>query len=255
MLKTENLTVRYGEKTALLDLNLEIREGDWWCVVGPNGAGKSTLAAAVGRTVRYDGLITLHGRNIQSCSSAEYARHVGILSQHHAPVYGFTVEEVVRLGRYARRTGFLRRSDPEEPRKVDEVLELTGLTELRTRNMLTLSGGERQRVFLAQTLCQEPDLLLLDEPANHLDLPFQQELFSLIASWLETPGRAVVTVMHDLSAARCFGTRALLLSNGQCVSQGDVREVLTRDHLKKVYGMDVYAWMQQLLSNWKEPEH
>ncbi len=254
MLKTEHLTVRYGEKAALQDLDLVIREGEWWCVVGPNGAGKSTLAGALARTVPYEGLVTLRGRDIRSFSAMEYARCVAVLSQHQAPAFGFTVEEIVRLGRYAHRTGFLHRNDPEESRKVDEALALTGLSELRRRNMQTLSGGERQRVFLAQALCQEPDLLILDEPANHLDLPFQQELFTLVASWLEKPGRAVITVMHDLSAARAFGTRVLLLNGGRCVSQGGVEEVLSREHLKEVYGMDVHAWMRDLLSRWQEPE-
>ena len=92
------------------------------------------------------------------------------------------MEEIVRLGRYARSEGFLRRSDPEGTARVEEALDLTGLASMRNRNMLTLSGGERQRVFLAQAFCQDPDLLILDEPANHLDLPFQRDLFALIGA-------------------------------------------------------------------------
>ena len=177
MLKAEHLTVRYGERTVLRDLSLEVREGEWWAVVGPNGAGKSTLAGTLGRTVPFEGTITLNGRNIREIPAQEYARKVGMLSQNHSAVYGFSVEEVVSLGRYARHTGFLRKGDPDGAAKIDEALALTGLTEMRKRNMLTLSGGESQRVFLAQVLCQDPEILILDEPANHLDLPFQQELF------------------------------------------------------------------------------
>ena len=113
MLRTEKLTVRYGEKEALSDVSLHVREGDWWVIVGPNGAGKSTLAGALGRTVPYEGTVALQGRDIRSFTSVEYARKVGVLSQNHAAVYGFTVEEVVGLGRYARHTGFLRKGDPE----------------------------------------------------------------------------------------------------------------------------------------------
>ncbi len=251
MLKAEHLTVRYGEKTVLNDLSLQVREGEWWAVVGPNGAGKSTLAGTLGRSIPCGGLITLQGKNIREIPPQEYARKVGVLSQNHSAVYGFTVEEVVSLGRYARHTGFLRKGDPEGPEKIDQALELTGLTEMRKRNMLTLSGGECQRVFLAQVLCQDPEILILDEPANHLDLPFQQELFSLIGEWLKEPGRAVITVMHDLSLAKKYGTHALLLDRGQSTAQGTASEVLTPEALRNVYGMDVYGWMREMLNMWE----
>ena len=250
MLKAEHLTVRYGEKTVLRDVSLEVRAGEWLVIVGPNGAGKSTLAGALGKTVPYEGTVRLAGKNIREISGQEYARKVGVLSQNHSAVYGFTVEEVVGLGRYARHTGFLRKGDPEGPGKIDEALTLTGLADMRKRNMLTLSGGECQRVFLAQVFCQDPEILILDEPANHLDLPFQQELFTLIGEWLKTPGRAVVTVMHDLSLARKYGTHALLLDKGRCAGQGKASEVLTPEALQRVYHMDVYGWIRELLSAW-----
>ena len=251
MLKAELLTVRYGEKTVLQDLSLEIREGEWWVIVGPNGAGKSTLTGALGRTVPCEGRIFLEGKDVREIPVREYARKVGVLSQNHSAVYGFTVEEVVRLGRYARQTGFLRKADPDGAGRIDEALALTGLADLRRRNMLTLSGGETQRVFLAQVFAQNPQVLILDEPANHLDLKYQQHIFSLIRQWLQEPGRAVLSVVHDLSLARKYGTHAILMDHGKSISQGAVSEVMTPDNLQKVYGMDVYAWMRDMLSQWE----
>ena len=251
MLRTEHLTVRYGSRAVVADLSLQVREGEWWVIVGPNGAGKSTLAGALGRTVPYEGTVMLKGRAIQAFSPREYARNVGILSQQHASVYGFTVEEIVSLGRYARRTSLFRQEDPEGPGKTDEALALTGLTDMRKRSMLTLSGGEQQRVFLAQVLCQDPEILILDEPANHLDLPFQRELFTLIGTWLNASGRAVITVMHDLSLARKYGTHALLLDSGRCAAQGKASEVLTPEALMNVYHMDVCGWIRELLNGWE----
>ena len=250
MLKAEHLTVRYGDHIVLQDISLEVRESEWWTVVGPNGAGKSTLAGALGKTVACEGTVALDGRDIRVIPAQEYARKVGVLSQNPSAVYGFTVEEVVILGRYARHTGFLRKGDPEGTEKIEEALALTGLSDMRKRNMLTLSGGECQRVFLAQVLCQDPAILILDEPANHLDLPFQKELFSLIGEWLKTPGRAVITVMHDLSLARKYGTHALLLDKGRCAARGKTSEVLTPDMLQGVYGMDIYGWIRELLGTW-----
>jgi iron complex transport system ATP-binding protein len=118
--------------------------------------------------------------------------------------------------------------------------------------MLTLSGGEMQRAFLAQVFAQDPKVLILDEPANHLDLKYQQHIFSLIRQWLREPGRAVMSVVHDLSLARRYGTHAVLLDRGKCVSQGLISEVMTPENLRQVYGMDVYAWMREMLSQWQE---
>ena len=252
MLNAENITVRYGEKTVLDQVSFSVDSGEWWMVAGPNGAGKSTLLSAVTRGVPCAGRITLLGRDVSSYRPEELARQVGMLEQNHAAGYAFTVEEVVTLGRYAHRTGFLRRGDAEGEDKVRQALALTGLQELARRSVLTLSGGEMQRVFLAQVLAQDPRLLLLDEPANHLDLIYQKQLFSLIGDWLKTPGRAVISVVHDLALARRYGTHALLLRQGKTVSDGRTAEVFTPQNLQTAYGMDVFAWMQGLYAAWQQ---
>ena len=251
MLKAEHLTVRYGDREAVRDLSFEVREGEWLVLVGPNGAGKSSLAGALGRSLPREGTVTLEGRDIRSFTPQEYARKVGVLSQQHSAVYGFTVEEVVGLGRYARRQGFFRGGDPEGTEKIGQALAATGLSEMRGRNMLTLSGGETQRVFLAQVFAQNPQVMILDEPANHLDLKYQQQLFSLIQTWLQEPGRAVMSVVHDLSLARRYGTHAVLMDRGKSVAQGEIRSVMTPENLQKVYGMDVYGWMREMLGQWE----
>ena len=121
----------------------------------------------------------------------------------------------------------------------------------RHQSALTLSGGELQRTFLAQVFAQDPRLLLLDEPTNHLDLIYQKQVFSLISDWIKTPGRAVVSVVHDLSLAKAFGTHALLMDHGQGLACGAAAEVLSPARLDPVYGMDVAAWMQKMLSQWQ----
>ena len=127
---------------------------------------------------------------------------------------------------------------------------MTGMTALRRASVLTLSGGELQRAFLAQVFAQNPRLLILDEPANHLDLVYQKQIFSLIGQWLREPGRAVLSIVHDLSLALRYGTHATLLDGGRCVAQGTAREALAPEHLEKVYGMDVRGWMRELLGEW-----
>lgn len=252
MLEIDQLSVRFGQKQVLSSVRLQVKPGEWWMLCGPNGAGKSTLLRSLAGHVPYTGKITFQGKDRSLFSPRLWARNVGMLSQRNSAEYAFSVEETVRLGRYAFGSGLFRGKDEDGTEKVEEALTLTGLGDLRERSLLSLSGGELQRVFLAQVLAQEPQLLLLDEPVNHLDLPYQKQLFQMIDAWLQKPGRAVITVMHELSLAKKFGTHALLLQKGETAGTGKKENVLTRESLEKVYGMDVYAWMRDLAAEWQE---
>ena len=252
MLKAENVSVRYGERTAVDGVSFSLEEGQRLMLVGPNGAGKSTLLRALTLGVPCDGVIRLEGRDIRAYKPVELAQRVGVLSQSNHVGYAYTVEEIVSLGRYAHAKGFLSARDEDGEALVRQALALTGMEELRHASALTLSGGELQRAFLAQVFAQNPRVLLLDEPANHLDLGYQKHIFSLIGQWAEQPGRAVVCVVHDLSLARKYGTHALLLDRGKCVAHGEIKTILTRENLQSVYGMDVREWMRELLSQWEE---
>ena len=249
MLRVDNLSVRRGAHTLLDDVSFAVGAGEWLMLVGPNGAGKTTLIRALSRTIPYVGLVSIDGEDTADMKAAALARRVAVLDQNHAVGYAFTAEEVVLLGRYAYGGAF-GRGDAEGDEKVEAALRHTGLTSLRRRSVTTLSGGELQRVFLAQCLAQDPRLLLLDEPTSHLDLPRQKELFVLLEDWLKVPGRAVISVVHDLSLARAFGTGAALLGGGKLVACGAARDVLSDANLQTVYGMDVRGWMRGLLEHW-----
>jgi len=251
MLKAENITVRFGERTVVDHLSFHLHEGQWLMLVGPNGAGKSTLIETISQGVAYTGNILLEGKDIRRFKATQLARKVGVLAQKNVVGYAYTVDEVVGLGRYAYTQSFLSARDDGGKDQVERALSLTGLTDLRHASVLTLSGGELQRTFLAQVFAQNPQILILDEPANHLDLKYQQHIFSLISDWLKTPGRAVISVVHDLSLAKKYGTHAVLMNQGKNISQGKIDEVLTQDNLKTVYDMDVYGWMREMLEKWR----
>ena len=251
MLQGEHITVRYGSFTVVDDLSFRLEEGQWLMLAGPNGAGKSTLIETISQGAPYSGSILWKDQDIRKLKPAQLARNIGVLAQKNNVGYAYTVEEVVGLGRYAYKAGLFSGRDDDGKAEVEKALDITGLTELRHASMLTRSGGEMQRVFLAQVFAQNPQVLILDEPANHLDLKYQQHIFSLIREWLKEPGRAVLSVVHDLSLARKYGTHAILLDHGKTVSRGLIADVMTPDNLKQVYGMDVYAWMQEMLSQWQ----
>ena len=250
MLCGEHVTVRYGDHAVVNDVSFQLEEGQWLMLAGPNGAGKSTLIEAIAGGVSYTGSIELDGQDIRALKPARLAQRIGVLSQKNTVGYAYSVEEVVGLGRYAYRQGFLSGGRAEDRQQVEQALEMTGLTDLRRASMLTLSGGELQRVFLAQVFAQDPGILILDEPANHLDINYQQQIFSLIGEWLQKPGRAVLSVVHDLSLARRSGSHAILLNHGKSEAAGRIEDVLTPANLDRVYDMDVSAWMRDLLAQW-----
>ena len=252
MLEVKNLTVRYGSITIVNGASFAVKPGDWLMVVGPNGAGKSTIVNAVAQAIPYEGAVLFEGKDVRKMKPVERAKKIGVLAQSHFVGYSFTVGEIVRLGRYAYAPGVFSRGSAGDEARVADALEKTGMTPLVNQSVLTLSGGELQRAFLAQLFAQNPSLLMLDEPSNHLDLVYQKQVFGLIRDWIRDTGRAVLSVVHDLSLARAYGTSAILLDRGKIVSFGATKEVLTRENLRTVYSMDVYGWMQTMLAQWQE---
>jgi iron complex transport system ATP-binding protein len=252
MLEVKNLTVQYGSLKIVDNLSFTVRPREWLMVVGPNGAGKSTVVSAISQGVRYSGKILFYSRDVSKMKPKTAAKHFGVLTQSHAVGYSFTVEEVVRLGRYAFSKGMFSPRDKENADKINTAIKMTGMEPYRKQSVLTLSGGELQRTFLAQLLAQDPQLLILDEPTNHLDLVYQKQVFELIKNWIRDTDRAVMSVVHDLSLAKAYGTHALLLDRGRAVSLGEIGSVLTPQHLNEVYSMDVFAWMRQMLSQWDD---
>ena len=289
LLNVQSLTVRVpirsgaSSRAILDDVNFSLASGEHLCIVGPNGAGKSTIVNSIAQSIAYTGRITYLGRDLKEYRSVQLARILGVLSQSHEISYSFSVREVVRMGRYAYTPTIFSPRPADDEEKIDEALSLTGLSSIEDRSVLTLSGGELQRVFLAQLFAQDPQILVLDEPANHLDLQYQMQLFSLLEKWLKAPApqredaaalqrapvdssaprrdsssadasvpqRAIISVVHDLSLAMTFADRVLLLHEGRVRGFGTPKEVLTRENLESIYGMDVYAWMNRLLSNWQ----
>lgn len=251
MLDVKNLTVSYDGNDIVSNVSFTLKEKQWLMLVGPNGAGKTTIVNAISQGVPYKGSVYFQGKDIARVKPSELAKGIGVLTQSHFVGYSFTVEDIVKLGRYAYSPGVFSTTNDVDDEKINAAIEITGMQPFRKQSVLTLSGGELQRTFLAQIFAQDPKLLILDEPTNHLDLVYQKQMFGLIRQWLSQEGRAVICVVHDLSLAKAFGTDALLLDKGRIVSSGRISDVLTAEHLQSVYSMDVYGWMQDMLSQWK----
>lgn len=250
MLKVTDLSVHYDTIQILNKVSFSLSENKWLMIIGPNGAGKSTIIKAISNEIPYTGSVTCEGQNINKIKPTSLAKKMGVLNQTNNVSYSFTVGEVVRLGRYAYTPGILSVQTDEDEEMVHKALAATGMLPFEHHSVLKLSGGELQRTFLAQVFAQDPDILILDEPANHLDLIYQKQVFSLVKEWVKKPGRAVISVVHDLSLAKAYGDDFLLLKGGKVLSHGQAHDVLCSQSLESAYDMDVYDWMHSMLSQW-----
>ena len=228
------------------NVSFDVERGDWCMLLGPNGAGKSTSVFAIAKTIPYSGLIKLNGKDIQEYKNTDYAKKIGFLSQKNLVAYDFSVDEIVSMGRYAHAEGAFRTLSKQDKLKVDEALEACGLQDLRYRSVQELSGGEVQRTFLAQTLAQDPEILVLDEPTNNLDLRYQEEIFELLQKWIKDKNGTLVSVVHDIALAKYYGSTGVLLENGHVSSAGKINEVLSDQNINKVYGINVKSYIKKL---------
>jgi iron complex transport system ATP-binding protein len=224
-LQATDLVVRRGRRTVLDGVSLEVHAGDALALIGPNAAGKSTLVRTlVGILAPVRGEVVLDSRPLHAWSRDAVARRVALVAPEDEGPPMLTVADRVRLGRYPHR-GPLRPFTEEDETAVRHALDLTGIEHLAGRRLGELSAGERQLVLLARGLAQQPRLLLLDEPAAHLDVGHQLALFRALDEVREQ-GVAVLAVVHDLPRAAEWARRMLLLHRGRIVAEGSPEAVL-----------------------------
>ncbi|MFJ9686017.1 ABC transporter ATP-binding protein [Streptomyces bacillaris] len=248
-LNGRDLVLRYGRTPVVHGASLSLEPGRATALVGPNGSGKSTLLRSLARLHRVDeGEVTLGGgrdsdgpeRAVSLLSGREFAREVTLFSQSRAAPQGLTVAEVVAFGRHPYRRGFAGPS-ADDRAAVAYAMDATGVRDMAGRPAGELSGGEMQRVWLAACLAQNTGVVLLDEPTNHLDLRYQIETLDLVRDLVEDHGIAVGVVLHDLDHAARVADTLVLLRAGRVHALGPPVEVLTADHIREVYDIEVEA--------------
>lgn len=242
LLELRGVAAGYDGRPVLVEQNWRLEAGEMAALVGPNGAGKSTLLGVISRVHPLAaGELLLDGRPLATFSRGELARAVAVVQQQPQLPPGYTVEELVGMGR-APHVGFLRGPRAVDQEAVTEAMELCDVIRLRARRVETLSGGEAQRTVLARALAQRPRLLLLDEPTSHLDLHYQVEVLRL-ARRAAAEGVAVLAVLHDLNLAARACDRILLLSDGRLLADGPPAEVLNEQQLRLAYRSEVRVHM------------
>ncbi|MDK0709574.1 ABC transporter ATP-binding protein [Clostridium perfringens] len=235
-LKVVNLDYFIDNKQILKEISLEIKEGQFVGIIGANGSGKSTLLKNIYRLYKpKSGEINIDQENILKMSPKEVAKRLAVLAQESASEFDFKVEDVVKMGRYPYKLVFEDYSK-SDINMVDEMLRKVGLENCKNRSFNSLSGGEKQRVLIARALVQNAKFLILDEPTNHLDIGYQLQIMELIKKLNITTFAAI----HDMNIAAMFCDYLIVIKKGEIIAKGKKEEILTKDMIKEVFGVDCY---------------
>lgn len=235
LLAASGIDVELGGNAILSNVELTVGRGEVVGLVGPNGAGKSTLLRVVTGMLRpAAGDVAIAGEGLAALSRRELAKRVAVVQQLPEAPSTMRVRDLVILGRHPH-LGLLARESRHDFDVAAEGMRRAGCDQFADRELGSLSGGERRRAFIARALAQEAPLLLLDEPTSNLDANAQVEILELVAD-LAAHGAGVLLIVHDLTLAAAYCDRVVLLDRGEVVAEGAPSEVVTSEHVQRVYG-------------------
>lgn len=234
-IKVEQLSCGYGNKFRITDITFEVPTGCFTSIIGPNGAGKTTLFRGIsGLLPATSGRVTIEDTDLASLSHKERARKIAIVNQT-VEAGNMTIEDYVLMGRMPYRSSFQFFDTAEDYAIAEESMRLTGTWGKKDKWMNRLSGGEQQLAAIARALTQKTGILLLDEPTAHLDISHQMKVLNLIQRLNKENHLTVLLIIHDLNLASEYSDKLVLLNQGNIFTQGTPQEVLTYEHIEKVY--------------------
>ena len=228
---------RYDRTLVVDDVRTAIPSGGLTSIIGANGAGKSTLLSIVARLLDCDaGRVMVAGLDVHATADDVLARTLAILRQNNTIDIRLTVRDLVAFGRFPHCKGRLTLDDS---RRVEQALDYLDLTDLAERHLDQLSGGQRQRALLAMVLCQDTEVVLLDEPLAGLDLKHMREIMVRLRRAADDLGKTIVLVLHDINVAAKYSDHILAMCDGRLHAVGTPAEVITTEMLEQVFGITV----------------
>ncbi len=241
-LTTKNVGFEVQGRMILEDINIAFPAGARTAILGANGSGKSTLLRIIaGFNKKHAGKVLLAGTPLEKIPSRRLAQMMAVLPQKQAVPADLTVEQLVSCGRFPYRT-FWGAQKKDDAKIIKDALYELGLEHFSRQRLDTLSGGEMQKVWLAMAICQQPQILLLDEPTTYLDIANQIEIMEILADLNKRHGMTIIMVLHDVNHARIYADYAVVLDDRHLLAQGPAQKVIDKELLAKAYGVkaDVY---------------
>ncbi|OOF56058.1 ABC transporter ATP-binding protein [Rodentibacter myodis] len=236
-IKIKNIHKSYGAKKVVDDVSVVIPKGKITAFIGPNGAGKSTVLSIISRLLSADsGEVYLNDELLTRQKSNDIAKQLAILKQSNHINLRLTIEDLVAFGRFPYSKGNLTKIDRTF---IDKAITYMDLDEIRHQYLDNLSGGQRQRAYIAMTLAQDTDYILLDEPLNNLDMKHSVQIMQVLRKLVNELNKTVVMVIHDINFASCYSDYIIAMKNGRLVQQGEVNHIMQSSVLKEIYDMDI----------------
>lgn len=239
-MEISNIVLSYdGVTNQLNGVTTSLEKGKITTIIGPNGCGKSTLLNVIARNNKpKEGTVQLEQKDIMHYKAKEFAQKLAIVYQTNVTPNQLTVEKLVSYGRVPYQN-LLSRNAEEDDEAIDWALTCTNLQEIRHRHLEQLSGGQRQRVWIALALAQKSEILCLDEPTTYLDIYYQIELLELVKTLNKEHGLTIVMVLHDMNQAIKYSDYVILMKDGHVLTEGVPQQVMTKEIIKEVYGVEV----------------
>ncbi|HWV27700.1 MAG TPA: ABC transporter ATP-binding protein [Aeromicrobium sp.] len=241
-IRAHGIVAGYHGRPVLDGIDVEVPTGMITTIIGPNGCGKSTLLKTLGRLLKPSaGQIHLGDEELTSLRAKQIAQRLAILPQNPTAPEGLVIRDLVARGRQPHQPWY-RQWSAEDDHIVEDVMRSTGISDLADRPLEELSGGQRQRAWIAMSLAQQTDLLLLDEPTTHLDLAHAVEVLDLVVQLRNDTHRTVLMVLHDLSLAARYSDHLIVMKDGAVFAQGTPVDVLHPELLEDVFGLSAHVF-------------
>ena len=236
-IEIRNITKSYGSKKVVDNVSVTIPTGKITSFIGPNGAGKSTVLSIISRLLSADnGDVYLNGELLNRKKSSDIAKQLAILKQTNNINLRLTIEDLVSFGRFPYSKGNLTQTDRTF---IDNAIAYMDLDDIRHQYIDSLSGGQRQRAYIAMTLAQDTDCILLDEPLNNLDMKHSVQIMQVLRKLATELNKTVVIVIHDINFASCYSDYIVAMKNGKLVHQGEINHIMQSTVLQDIYDMSI----------------
>ena len=236
ILDTNSISLIFNDKSILSNISFQVSAGEFFVIIGPNGAGKTSLLKILsGLQKAQQGTVTIKGENINGYKRRNLSQILAIVPQQIEVGFPFTVADTVIMGR-TPHLGILGMESKKDFDIAEEAMNFTEVSHLKDRKLFQLSGGELQRVIIARAICQQPEIILLDEPTTALDPSHQLKIMDLMERFRKQYNTTIIMVSHDLNLASMYGDRLLLLKEGRVIKTGDPKTVLNKSLLEESYG-------------------
>ena len=237
-IRMDDLSVGYNGKALIRDICIDIEKGEIVTLIGPNGAGKSTILKSITRQLSLiSGKVIFNQKNLHTMPFRELSKKMAVVLTERMKTDLLTCYDIVASGRYPY-TGKLGLLAEEDEIKVDEALALVHASELGPKDFNAISDGQRQRVLLARAICQDPEIIVLDEPTSFLDIRYKLELLSILRSMAKSKGITVIMSLHEIDLAEKISDKIICVKGDRIYRYGVPEEIFHEDMIRQLYSLD-----------------